>query len=931
MSVGVMSASQGTYSPTQLQLDISQGARIASSAYPTPVPAPLSLAGEGEPLTGWRAVKARATSAPQELTPGLLSSSIPGGGAYAAPGSPNIVVAAPGKPPHGNAPGGETPAPRADGGGAFAVAADRGGRIASVSIDVAATLTRRIEGLLGTHRLVVADLSGGSAGIRQLAGLLSRRAAGRLVIAVQRVPAGKRGQLLWVGAAGLRGSGPGALRKDLTSQTTQQRGLVSSVDLAPTVLSWLGLPIPSEMRGRSLEADGSLDGADLRAFAARLRVVGPRRLSALAFLLCGWAAVLIATAAFTRARETRARAVRIGAVGVMWAPVAVLLPAALAPSAGIEYALIAVLCLALGALTDFLLPWPRALIAPAVAAPLLIVLDSFAHTQLLVRSVLGPDPILGARFYGVGNELKSGLAVLVLCAVAAALYPSARHSRRQALASVLVAGFALALIEGSARVGAGVGGVILVCAGTAVTAVLLSPDASVRRRALLALLAPVAGLIVLAGLDLATAHGSGHFTGSVLHARSAGDVRDIIVRRYKAAWGELHNHAMPIATVLALVGAALAVRSRERLLAPVGGDQLWLAALSGGPRGRSPRRARRGLRPGAAPRGRVHARLRAQLPVGADGAPHQQRGHHVGERAQRDHGGARGQRRHLVGEHQPAPHRREREPRSERRARPTAGSQPLRGACGSRQQAEQQQRADRLRRLRGDHAEKGHEADREHSRRDTSRPRQLRRHRGEEQRPPDRRHREQDAGRDDRRERSFAGAEPEDRAEQRARRLDARTPPRAQAEARQEEHAEGEHNREQDTDVRIVGRRGAGGARAAGGEGAAPEERDRDAGGDRRCEQADPLVDPGRGGRQRTRERDVAERVTSEELPSQDDEPAAHSAGERDEAAGEQRVTHVFLAQHQAPAPVRPPSPGTACSRRREPLRRSSTAIRASR
>src|SRR6185437_3285252 len=328
--------------------------------------------------------------------------------------------------------------------------------------------------------------------------------------------------------------------------------------------------------------DGALDGAALDRFEARLRVVGPRRLPAFGVLLCAWAALLLLTVLSTRAREARARAMRIGAVGVLWAPIAVLVPAALAPTAGVEYALIAALCLALGALTDLLLPWPRALLAPAIAVPVAIVLDALAHTQLLVRSVLGPNPILGARFYGVGNELKSGLAVLALCAVAAALYSSIRYSRRRVLAGVIGAGAVLALIEGSARIGAGVGGVILVCAGTAVTAVLLAPDASVRRRALLAIIAPVAGLVVLAAVDLATAHGSGHFTGSVLHARSAGDVRDILVRRYKAAWGELHNHAMPVATALSLLAAGWAIKARERLLVPVGGDQLWLAALSGG-------------------------------------------------------------------------------------------------------------------------------------------------------------------------------------------------------------------------------------------------------------------------------------------------------------------------------------------------------------
>jgi len=140
----------------------------------------------------------------------------------------------------------------------------------------------------------------------------------------------------------------------------------------------------------------------------------------------------------------------------------------------------------------------------------------------------------------------------------------------------------LAVVEGSARIGAGVGGVILVSFGFAVATVMLAPGVLTRRRALIVLISPVAGLVALAGIDLATAHGGGHFTGSVLHARSAGDVRDIIVRRYGAAWNELKNHAMPVATAFALLYAALGVRWRARLLAPVDGDPAWLAALTGG-------------------------------------------------------------------------------------------------------------------------------------------------------------------------------------------------------------------------------------------------------------------------------------------------------------------------------------------------------------
>jgi hypothetical protein len=144
------------------------------------------------------------------------------------------------------------------------------------------------------------------------------------------------------------------------------------------------------------------------------------------------------------------------------------------------------------------------------------------------------------------------------------------------------AGIVLAIVEGSARIGAGVGGVILVSAGTAVASVMLLPGALTRRRLLVVMLAPVVGLVVLAAIDLTTAHGSGHFTGSVLDARSPGDIRDIIVRRYRAAYDELKNHLMPFATALALLASVLALRNRDRICAPVDCDPAWLAALGGG-------------------------------------------------------------------------------------------------------------------------------------------------------------------------------------------------------------------------------------------------------------------------------------------------------------------------------------------------------------
>jgi hypothetical protein len=549
LSLGIMSASQGEYSTAQLLLDITQGARVATSAYAHAQPPRLSLSptGTGAIVDGWRTASRRAEDAPQLLRPGLLASEIPGGAGYV----------------------GIKGAVDTDG----ALAADRNGRVARASLGPASTLVARVAAVRRGERLVVADLPGGGAGRADLRALSEGRVKGELLIVVQRVANARGGELLWTAAGGLAGGGA----KELSSQSTNERGLIASFDVAPTILEHLGARIPSDMRGKPIVTDGRLRSSSLRKLMARLRVITGRRLKALGCLLGAWLLLAALAAPWARAR---AWAMRAGALGVLWAPVAVLIPAAFGPSARVEYATIALGCMGLGAVTDALVPWPRAVLAPAIAAVLALTVDALTGTQLLMRSLLGPDPILGARFYGFGNELKSGLAVLVLAAVPAALYPAVRGAR--AALAMAVAGVLLAIVEGSARIGAGVGGVILVSFGAAVAAVMLAPGTPTRRRALLVLVSPIVGLAGLAAIDLATAHGSGHFTGSVLDVRSAGDLRDIVVRRYGAAWRELREGAMPVATGIALAYAGLSLRGRNRLLAPVGGDPGWLAALAGG-------------------------------------------------------------------------------------------------------------------------------------------------------------------------------------------------------------------------------------------------------------------------------------------------------------------------------------------------------------
>jgi len=551
LSLGLLSAAEGVYRTEQLLLDVGAGDRVQYGSYDPSRPPALRLVrvGAGGSFAGWSAVLARAHGAPQLISPGALAGAIPGGGAYAGlTGQPPIDAVA---------------------------AADGHGDVTAWSAGPAPTLLTRVQGLLDTHRFVVADLPAGVLGAADLHTLIASRPTGRLVAVVQRAP--DRAQaLLAVGIAGLGGG------HELTSDTTDQRGLVASVDLPVTALEHLGRPVPPAMRGATIRVDGPLDASGLRRLRERLLAVAGRRMPALLWLALVSALVMLLAAALGRGRA----GARVAALAWLWLPLAVLIPAPLSPSRPAEIALIVLAAMALGLATDRLAPWPRAPALPALIVVAALTVDALAGTQLLIRSILGPNPAFGARFYGIGNELKSGLAVLVFAGVAAALSgradSPARPARAMGAATVL-----LAVIEGSARIGAGVGGVLLVAAGGAVVTVLLLPGGVNRRRASLVVLAPVAGVVGLTVLDLLFAHGSGHFTGSVLHARSASDLRDLLVRRYTDAWDASKDGLMPVAFVAALLAIVAGVHWRGWLLAPTrvaGVDPagLWPAALAGG-------------------------------------------------------------------------------------------------------------------------------------------------------------------------------------------------------------------------------------------------------------------------------------------------------------------------------------------------------------
>jgi hypothetical protein len=474
-SPGLMSAGLGTVPPEQTYLDIGQGNRVFDSLYDEDLPE------RGRGSAGWwRVVKERAESAPADIVPGLLESTLRKGGV----------------PPR-------------------------------------------------FFRWTASN---------------QPRPPGRseTVIAIAR-PTGDTDAPLPIGIAG-----PG-FDGNLTSASTRIDGYVLSTDVAPTILDHFGLPVPTEMTGQPIEAEGTVDPAAIESLGARMAVISHRRGPVVGLNVVIWLLGLGLAALLSRGRLARP-ATRVVGLALVYLPLVLLLGAALEAGETIERLLALLLAPLLAGATLLLFRGYRALAVASGLTALAYAVDLVAGSPLTSLSLLGPNPGLGVRFYGIGNELEALLAVLVTAGAGAGLAGfAATASRRASALAFLGVGLLAAAVFAIGRFGADVGAAIVFPVGAAVAAATVAGRG--RRPLLLAAVAaPVLVLALLALVDLASG-ANAHLTRSVLDAGGLGDLADVAQRRLQLS---AHSFARPLLLAflpLVLAVALIAYLRRERLRA----------------------------------------------------------------------------------------------------------------------------------------------------------------------------------------------------------------------------------------------------------------------------------------------------------------------------------------------------------------------------
>ena len=394
-----------------------------------------------------------------------------------------------------------------------------------------------------------------SVGLNGLAGLVRGLRGNDLLIAVGRAPPAKN-EALVMGVAGRGFDG------DLTSDSTRTNGYVLSTDIAPTILSRLGIAVPSQMSGQAIRAEGSVDPAAIESLGARMAVISERRGPVIGVSLLVWLVVFGLAALVSSDRVGRV-AIRLAALSIVYLPLLLLASAALKPGQDTEQLLVMFGAPLLAALTLFLFGGLRALAVASGLVVLAYAVDVIAGSPLTSLSLLGPNPGLGVRFYGIGNELEALLGVLVVAGTGAALAGFLpRLTERRAAVAFLAVSLLSAIVFAAGRFGADVGAAIVLPVGGAVAAAAIA--ARRRRTALLVIAAPVAVLALIALADLLSG-ANAHLTRSVLDAGGLGDLADVAQRRLQLS---AHSFSRPIVFFfLPLIAAlaAIAVWQRARL------------------------------------------------------------------------------------------------------------------------------------------------------------------------------------------------------------------------------------------------------------------------------------------------------------------------------------------------------------------------------
>lgn len=286
------------------------------------------------------------------------------------------------------------------------------------------------------------------------------------------------------------------------STSTRTPGLLSNVDLVPTILEHLELPTPADVDGHAAQDGPSLTDEQILRSARRAREFGEW----IRPLLVGWGALCAVAFAFGLQSVSRSSSSRVRNRARWGLASCVLFLAGLlwwaAPPLRGEQTpewLLLWMAIPLGLGWSALRSSRSPVTAAVTVCAATILVDLSLHGRALAENLMSNFPLIGARYYGIGNEYLGILLAAALTLPFALTPPAARWGATSVVVWVLLL---LSLPVGAPSLGADFGGALALV----ITAALISGTAGGNRGALKRsvlfglLVAGVGGILILADL-----------------------------------------------------------------------------------------------------------------------------------------------------------------------------------------------------------------------------------------------------------------------------------------------------------------------------------------------------------------------------------------------------------------------------------------------
>jgi hypothetical protein len=381
----------------------------------------------------------------------------------------------------------------------------------------------------------------------------------------------------------------------LESSSTRQPGLVQITDLAPTILQHLGIPAPASLGGTPLRflpaAQNSDQSAEQRLQGLLDHDEASYKVHSLvapffyAWALLQLALYLSAAWLWKRGWGDEAQRGQLLLNTRRVAIVAATVPAStflanLLPWWHFSVPLVSVVAsvtlfaAAISALA-LLGPWGRQLFGPLVVVctttMTVLALDVMTGSRLQISSLMGEQPVIGGRFYGMGNVTFAlfGTATLMLC-VAVGNHLVTIGAPRQAAAAVAAIGLGAVIIDASPSWGSDLGGPTALLPAV-ILLVLTILEIRLTWRRLLAIGAGVGGFLVFLGLLdwLRPAESRSHL-GKFVQTALDGGAWDIVVRKLQQNITLFFNNPLSLLIPIGLVVFAyMLARPASRVAAPL--------------------------------------------------------------------------------------------------------------------------------------------------------------------------------------------------------------------------------------------------------------------------------------------------------------------------------------------------------------------------